>query len=69
MPVTEPAQKVVAETVKGLTQNTSCLAAVVLAGLFAFLTYLALQREAERSQARLETTVRLLTQCMEERAQ
>jgi hypothetical protein len=69
MTIPEPVQKVVHSTVDGLKQNPSCLGAVVLAGLFAFLTYLALQREAERSQARLETTVRLLTQCMEERAQ
>lgn len=63
------AGKVASEAIAGLKNNPSCLAAIVLAGVFAFLTYLALQREAERSQGRMETVVNLLNRCLEEKEQ
>lgn len=65
MTVPEQAGKVATSVVEGLKTNPSCLAAILLAGIFAFLTYIGLQREAERSQRRLEGVVKLLDRCME----
>jgi hypothetical protein len=58
------AGKVASEAIAGLKQNPSCLAAILLAALFAGLIYIASQREAERSNARFQTAMTLLNGCL-----
>lgn len=43
--------------------NAACLASILLAGMFALLTFFALQRDADR---RTEVTKVVLGRCMEE---
>lgn len=61
--------EVARETVDGLKRNPSCLAAIILAGVFAFLTYLAMQREAERAMVRMTTVTGLLDRCLDGHAE
>lgn len=58
------AGKAVTAAVEGLKTNPSCLAAILLAALFAGLIYIASQREAERSNARFQTAMTLLNGCL-----
>ncbi|WP_042778893.1 hypothetical protein [Sinorhizobium fredii] len=44
----------VADSMKG---NPSCLAAILLAGIFAVLTYFALQADAQRAHERFEAVM------------
>jgi hypothetical protein len=60
------AGKAVSNAIEGLKTNPSCLAAILLAALFAVLTYVAMQREAERYNARVETMMSLINRCMAE---
>lgn len=53
----------VRSTADAMRGNPSCLAAIILAGLFAVLTYFALQREAERSEQRIEATLEIIKRC------
>lgn len=66
MSVPEQVGKVASGTVDALKTNPSCLAAIILAALFAILTYIAMQREAERYNARVETMMSLINRCMDE---
>src|SRR5262245_10658547 len=65
MTVPEQAGKVATSAIDAFKTNPSCLAAILLAALFAFLTYIGLQREAERSQKRLEGVVGILNRCLD----
>ena len=65
MTIPEQTGKIVTSVTDGLKTNPSCLAAIVLAAFFALLTYIALQREAERSQLRLQSTIDLLNKCID----
>lgn len=56
----EEAGKVATSAVEALKTNPSCLAAIMLAALFAGLTFYALQRDADR---RAKTTDILLERC------
>ena len=67
MTIPEQASGVAKSAIEGLKTSPSCLAAILLAALFAILVYISAQREAERAQARLEVFTRLLDQCMEAR--
>lgn len=58
--------KAVASTADAFKTNPSCLAAIILAALFAVLTYIAMQREAERYNARVEAMMTLINRCMDD---
>lgn len=60
------AGKVASDAINGLKQNPSCLAAILLAALFAILIYVASQREAERYNARIQTMMALINKCVDE---
>lgn len=60
MSIPEEAGKVATSTVDALKGNPSCLAAIMLAGIFAVLTYVAFQRDADR---RAKTVDLLLERC------
>lgn len=60
MTIPEEAGKVATSTVEALKTNPSCLAAIILAGIFAVLTFFAMQRDADR---RARTTDLLLQRC------
>ena len=63
MGIPEEAGKVATSAVEGLKNNPSCLAAICLAGLFAVLTFVALQSNERRaSEARLQM-MQLLAAC------
>lgn len=58
--VPEEAGKVATSAIDALKNNPACLAAIILAALFACLTFFALQRDADR---RAKTTDLLLERC------
>lgn len=55
--------KAVSGTVDAMRHNPSCLAAIILAGIFAFLTFLAFQREAERQNQRMQAAIAIIERC------
>lgn len=57
----EDAGKVASDTVAAFKGSPSCLAAILLAAIFAFLTFYALQRDADR---RAHTVDILLSKCV-----
>ena len=61
MSMPEEAGKAVSSVVDGLKGNPSCLAAIVLAALFAVLTFYAMQKDAER---KAKTVDILLQHCI-----
>lgn len=63
-PLAEEIGSTAREAVKSVGSNPSCLAAILLAGIFAFLTYLAAQREAERYNSRIAHAMALLDKCI-----
>lgn len=63
-PLAEEAGQTAREVVKGVAANPSCLAAIALAAIFAVLTYLAMQREAERQNQRAIHMAELLDKCL-----
>ena len=64
MTLPEQAGKVAAGAIDALKTNPSCLAAILLAALFAILVYIGSQREGERAQRRLEITMEMLQSCV-----
>lgn len=64
MSIPEQASKVATSAIEGLKTNPSCLAAILLAALFAILVYIGGQREGERAQRRLEVTMEMLNTCV-----
>jgi len=50
----EEVGKVASETVAAVKTNPSCLAAILLAAMFAVLTYVAFQRDADRRSRTVE---------------
>ena len=64
MTVPEQVGKVATGAIDALKTNPSCLAAILLAALFAVLVYVGSQREGERAQRRLEVTMEMLQSCI-----
>ena len=64
MTLPEQAGKVATGAIDALKTNPSCLAAILLAALFAILVYIGSQREGERAQRRLEITMEMLQSCV-----
>lgn len=64
MTIPEHVGKVATSAIDALKVNPSCLAAILLAAIFAVLTFLALQNQVERDTARLAATMQLLQSCM-----
>jgi hypothetical protein len=64
MTLPEAGGKVATAAIEGLKTNPSCLAAILLAALFAILVYIGGQREGERAQRRLEITMDMLNTCV-----
>ena len=61
MGVPEETGKVATSIVEGLKTSPSCLAAIILAAMFALLTFYALQRDADRRSKTVDT---LLAHCV-----
>lgn len=59
----EEAGKVATSAIEGLKSNPSCLAAILLASLFALLTYASLQASERRAHDRMIEVVKLLHAC------
>jgi hypothetical protein len=59
MGVTDQASEVVKSVTEGFKGNPSCLAAIILAGIFAVLTYLNMQHDEQRAQARFDKVIAL----------
>lgn len=57
----EEAGKVATSAIDAMKGNPSCLAAIILAALFALLTFYAMQRDADR---KAKTVDILLTKCI-----
>lgn len=57
----EESAKVATTVVEGFKNNPACLAAILLAALFAVLTFYAMQRDADR---RARTVDIMLTRCV-----
>lgn len=61
MGVPEEAGKVATSAIDAFKNNPACLAAILLAAVFAILTFFALQKDAERRSKTVDT---LLERCM-----
>jgi hypothetical protein len=63
MPVEDSNNRVVNDLISALKTNPACLAAICLAAVFAFLTYFALQADADR---RAKTVDLVLSRCFDQ---
>jgi hypothetical protein len=61
--IPEEAGRVATSAIEGLKTNPSCLAAILLAALFALLTFFALQGEERRAHDRMMEISKLLHAC------
>ena len=57
MSIPEQAGKVATSTIDAMKNNQACLAAILLAGLFAVLTFYAMQRDAERRSRTVDMVI------------
>jgi hypothetical protein len=65
MTLPEQAGKVATSVVDGLKASPSCLAALVIVGIFAGLQFFEGQRAESRAEKRLEAVQQLLNQCFD----